>query len=162
MRQRWVDDLYMIIACDISLSEEMKAAIRSIMNEMYTPFKLKIEDEAKFVGFSPSFDEGRIRYTICTRDIREMFSSGRPLFAHSHANNCERQIEGTITGAILRCLDCSSDSDLCLIALRKTLAELCLLKFAPKIFLKCLYKLEKRYEIMKEFINGFKRVLKNV
>ena len=159
MRQRWVDDLYLTLACDQPLSETQKSFIRTIMNEMYTPFSLKVEDEAKFVGFSPDFADGRIRYTISTRAVGEMVSSGRPLFVHSRTNNCVRQVEGTITGAILRCLDCSSDSELCLFALRKTLTELCLLRFAPKIFMKCLFKLEKRYEIMKVFIAGFRSTL---
>ena len=67
-----------------------------------------------------------------------------------------KQIEGTITGAILRCLDCSSYNEKCTLALQSTLTELCLLKFAPKIFVRCLYKLQKRYEIMNEFLRAFR------
>ena len=126
------------------------------MENMYKPFKLKIENADIFVGFQPFFDGGRIQFSIATRTISEMLTSGRPNFVHAKSNVSEKQIEGTITGAILRCLDCSSDREQCTAALQSTLAELCLLKFSPKLFLRCLYKLQKRYEIMSEFIREFR------
>jgi len=141
MRQRWVDDLFLIIVTDCPFPEHGQSNVHHIMENMYKPFKLKIEDADVFVGFRPLFEGGRIQFSIATRDISEMLTSGRPNFVNSRSNISEKQIEGTITGAILRCLDCSSDSEQCTLALQSTLTELCLLKFAPKIFVRCLYKL---------------------
>ena len=90
------------------------------MENMYKPFKLKIEDADVFVGFRPLFEGGRIQFSIATRDISEMLTSGRPNFVNSRSNISEKQIEGTITGAILRCLDCSSDSEQCTLPLQST------------------------------------------
>ena len=156
MRQRWVDDLFLIIVTDSPLPDHSHLQVHHIMERMYQPFKLKVEDATVFVGFRPIFSAGRIQFSIATRDTSEMLTSGRPAFVSSTSNINEKQIEGTITGAILRCLDCSSDSEQCIFALQSTLAELCLLKFAPKIFIRCLYKLEKRYEIMNEFLRAFR------
>ena len=85
-----------------------------------------------------------------------MLTSGRPNFVSSRSNINEKQIEGTITGAILRCLDCSSYNEKCTLAVQNTLTELCLLNFAPKIFVWCFSKLRKRYEIMNEFLREFR------
>ena len=155
LRQRWVDDLFLIIVTNRSLSHHDRTQIHRIIETIYHPFKLKIEDESVFVGFRPILSNGQIKFTIDTRSAPEMLTSGRPCFVSAQSNINARQIEGTITGAILRCLDCSSDSEICTLALRSTLTELCLLKFAPKLFIRCLYKLEKRYEIMREFISAF-------
>jgi hypothetical protein len=63
-----------------------------------------------------------------------------------------------MTGALLRCLDCSSSSEQCTSALHSTMTELWFLKFAPKIFIRSLYKLAKRYEIMHEFLKTFRKL----
>ena len=158
MRQRWVDDLFLVIITNNPLPTHGHQQVHQIIETMYRPFKLKIEDATVFVGFRPLFTDGRIQFSIATRGISEILNSGKPNFVNAKSNISERQIEGTITGAILRCLDCSSSSEQCTSALHSTLTELCLLKFAPKIFIRCLYKLAKRYEIMHEFLKAFRKL----
>ena len=69
MRQRWVDDLFLLIVTDTPIPENDQSKVHNIMENMYKPFKLKVEDAEVFVGFRPLFEGGRIQFSIATRRI---------------------------------------------------------------------------------------------
>ena len=70
----------------------------------------------------------------------------------------DSELEGTITGSILRCLDSSSDVDSCLKGLRGLLLEYCLVGVFPRIFRICLSRAARKYDIVHVLISAFRNM----
>ena len=131
-RKRWIDDIYVIIASELPLTENQIAEIRRLFGEAYFPFGVKVEDANIFVGLSVSTMPGKLSFHVSTR-TDTFWTKKVPLFVHSKSNISQRQVRGLIKGALTRVLDGAIDSSVISFGVQNLVREFALVGHHPRL-----------------------------
>ena len=131
-RKRWIDDIYVIIASELPLTEHQITEIRRLFGEAYFPFGVKVEDANIFVGLRVSTIPGKLSFHVSTRN--DISSTEKiPLFVHSKSNISQRQVRGLIKGALTRVLDGAIDSSVISFGVQNLVREFALVGHHPRL-----------------------------
>ena len=87
-------------------------------------------------------------------DVRiqcERYSTQIPKYVHAVSNIPQAQVLGLFKGAIIRCIDCASNEEMCFKSLINTAAEFRFVKFGNKQFCAALRAVSKQYELLQPF-----------
>ena len=153
--QRWVDDIYIDIATEREIEEPHREIIKTEIETVYDPFKLKSENSEIFVGIKKGIkttNEGHtiLDFHMATRDFKEQRLSKKPRFIHSSSNISKAQISGLMKGAVMRCVDTACDVEALYTTIVHTYGEFMMLGYQKRNFLQAVRSLSQRYHILRE------------